>query len=267
MQNLTRLELPRCCFEPGVLSDKTLQQHLNLSSNEGVGGVISQGDVQQLLSHLQALQQLTYLSARGTLVAFDVDGDPPAAPYSAVTANSKLQHLDISDCTLPAGVWQHLFPTGRQLPHLTSLNISAVKQPDRSAAAPVGTRLASCCPGLQTLDLGWLKYIVELLAPLQELSGLHTLTLATLSQFGPLAPEAMQGLLAVSQLTRLEGLKLASHNHRHGRSRAAATDDATEAAHKVGLPGTTEPSAPHRPHASRSGGAVGCFMHLRNLAS
>jgi hypothetical protein len=61
-----------------------------------------------------------------------VDGDlrvvdqgiPPAAAYAALTASSKLQQLDISSCVLPAGVWQYVFPVGRQLPHLQKFDMA-----------------------------------------------------------------------------------------------------------------------------------------------
>jgi hypothetical protein len=72
-----------------------------------------------------------------------------------------------------------MFPAGRQLPQLRSLDIAYVTQPDGTeAAAPEGTRLVSCCPALQALSMRGLQCSAELLTPLQRLSGLHTLTLA-----------------------------------------------------------------------------------------
>jgi hypothetical protein len=105
----------------------------------------------------------------------------------ALTASSKLQHLDISKSSLLVGVWQHVFPAGRQLLELTSFNISCVHHltaapprrfaaaANRFAAAPAGTCLAKCCPNLRSLDMRWLQCSAELLAPLQGLSGLHKL--------------------------------------------------------------------------------------------
>ena len=58
-----------------------------------------------------------------------------AADFSALTASSKLQHLSLSRCWLPAGVWQHMFPAGRQLPQLRSLKITYVRErPSRDTA-------------------------------------------------------------------------------------------------------------------------------------
>ena len=130
------------------------------------------------------------------------EGNPPAAAFSALTASSKLQHLDLNRCMLPAAVWQHVFAAGRQLPQLRYLNIGHVTKASSgaaAAAAPEGSRLVSCCPGLQHLDVQQLQYSAEGLAPLQRLSELHTLRLATNSG---------EGLEAVSQLTGLQELYL-----------------------------------------------------------
>lgn len=133
--------------------------------------------LEQLLSHLQPLQQLTFLVMKNTLWA-DHQDDPPAAAYAALTTSSKLQHLDLTGCRLPAGVWQHMFPTDRQLPQLQSLQLIGVKQLAGGAAtAPDGSLLVSCCPGLQKLDMEGLQARAGVLSPLQGLSALHTLRL------------------------------------------------------------------------------------------
>jgi hypothetical protein len=159
--------------EPEALAGKTQLQHLDLDLNYTVLGAAA--EVAQLLSHIQQLQELTHL--RLPHLRADGEGAPPAAAYSALTASSKLQHLDITDCRVAAGIWEHLFPAGRQLPHLRSLNIAHVQEPNRVIAImPEGSRLASCCPSLQTLDLGGLQGLnAARLAPLQGLSGLQTL--------------------------------------------------------------------------------------------
>ena len=82
-----------------------------------------------MLSHLQDLQQLTHLTLRGVLRkgwGTTDSAEPPATAYAALTASSKLQHLDISSSKLPAGVWQHVFPPSRQLPHLHILDLGWV---------------------------------------------------------------------------------------------------------------------------------------------
>jgi hypothetical protein len=107
------------------------------------------------------------------------DSAPPAAAYSALTASSKLQHLDINGCLVPEGVWQHVFPSGRQLPDLRELNISALMHlTGEFAALPDATRLASCSQKLECL---WVEMLIEqpeMLPPLQQLSGLRVLHLA-----------------------------------------------------------------------------------------
>jgi hypothetical protein len=108
-------------------------------------------------------------------------GFPPASAtaFSALTASSKLQHLNIADCMLPAGVWQHVFPAGRRLPRLHTLLMECfVHRPSSPAIVLEGSRLVSCCPGLQYLDMRHLKYTAELLDPLPGLSNLRTLLLS-----------------------------------------------------------------------------------------
>lgn len=113
---------------------------------------------------------------------------------------------------LPPGVWQHVFLAGRQLPHLQLLDISCVTvsngRPGRIAAAPEGTRLAACCPGMQSLTLKHLQYSADLLASLTGLGGLHTLHLATEGKG--------EGLGVVGQLTGLRELHLDAANSAKG---------------------------------------------------
>jgi hypothetical protein len=184
--HLTCLKLSHCSIEPGVLDSKTQLRRLTLAScsmSSGIFGTPAATSMAQLLSRLQQLQHLQHLQLTHMNLAPSVWGadcaNLPTAGLSALTASSKLWHLDLSWCTLPTGVWQQLFPAGRQLPHLKSLVISYVKQSYFCYAAPPdGSLLVSCCPGLQSLDMRGLQYSAELLAPLQGLSGLHTLSLA-----------------------------------------------------------------------------------------
>jgi hypothetical protein len=102
--------------------------------------------------------------------------DCPASAYSALTGSTKLQYLDISGCTLPLCVWQHIFPADRHLPHLRSVNVSMVRQPaGGQAVAPDGTGLVRCCPGLQALDMQLLQCSTIQLGPLSVLTGLSAL--------------------------------------------------------------------------------------------
>jgi hypothetical protein len=128
---------------------------------------------------------------------------PPAAAFAALTGSSKLEHLDIQGCSLPAGAWEHMFPTGRQMPQLESLFLSGVVQPSgERAAVPEISRLVSICPGLQSLTIRGLQCSAEQLAPLTGLRSLHTLQL-TVPQG---SPEAVIGYMC--QLTGLEKLDM-----------------------------------------------------------
>lgn len=192
LQHLTRLVLHSCAvlLQPGALAALTQLQHLAVVQSK----ILSDSDpefedtaaagTQQLLSDLQHLQQLTHLDLESTLPPWDYRDQPYASPeaYTALTASSRLQQLDISNNRLPAGVWEHIFPSDRQLPHLRTLDISWVRHPADvlpwSTEAPLpGALLASCCPGLQTLRVKGLEYPTEGLAPLQLLSSLRELVL------------------------------------------------------------------------------------------
>ena len=200
------LEVVAPAVEAGVLAGKTQMQHLDLGGCCMPGGAAG---VAQLLTNLQGMQQLTHLNLRssaraaGGLLLYMQEGTPPAAAFSALTASSKLQFLSVPHCMLPAGVWEHLFPAGRQLPYLQSLDIRCVSQLGGSdATAPEASRLVSCCPSLQKLDMDMLQCNAEPLTPLQGLSGLHTLHL------GVSGPTAAEGLAAVCQLTGLRALSM-----------------------------------------------------------
>jgi hypothetical protein len=62
------------------------------------------------------------------------------------------------------------------LPQLQYLDISFAKEADGSAAVPDTSALVSCCPGLQSLKVLSIPCSTAQLAPLQQLTGLHTLT-------------------------------------------------------------------------------------------
>ena len=117
-------------------------------------------------------------------------------------------------CRLPLGrlaawgpgadAWEFIFPAGRQLPHLKELDISYVQVPyGGPASAPDGTRLLKCCPGLQSLKMRDLHYTTENMAPLKQLSGLHTLALYSNRIYFLTA-----ALEVVGQMTRLQELAL-----------------------------------------------------------
>jgi hypothetical protein len=223
---LTRLETPLFDVEPGALAGKTQLQHLHLNNCTILGEAAG---VAELLSHLKHMQQLTYLDLQDSLQydwVRDASGDvlfvkqerrssgdnrvanPPAAAFAALTASSKLQHLNISCCSLPSGVWTHIFPAGRQLLHLHHLDIGDVHDwlvyPTSVCTwdPPLeGNQLVSCCPGLHSLKLANWPFRKELLAPLRALSGLHTLCVSS-------ATSKRRALEVVCRLTGLRALEV-----------------------------------------------------------
>jgi hypothetical protein len=102
LQGLTRLlglrlGLESCVFETSTLLGMTQLQRLELAGGFALGA--------QLLSHLKPLQQLTFLSLPNSY-GYLGPRTPPAASFSALTASTKLQVLDISSSTLAPGSWQ-----------------------------------------------------------------------------------------------------------------------------------------------------------------
>jgi hypothetical protein len=187
-----------CCrFEGAVLAGRMLLLHFALQECVVQGGAAG---VTELLSHLQDVRQLTHLA-----LGYSLQAIAPTAAYSALTASSKLQHLEVSGCVLPEGVWQHVFNSSRKLPHLRYLDVGDVSHPSDPALAPEGSRLVSCCPGLQTLWMKDLQYSAGLLAPLAGLSGLHELNL---DPWGG----TTEGLDEVCMLTQLKQLWLWGHS-------------------------------------------------------
>jgi hypothetical protein len=195
LQRLTCLKVISSCngeqFEPDALTSKTQLQHLEVVACGIPGGSVG---IAELLSHLQHLQQLSYLKFQ---LNYGIGGPgPPAAAYSALTSSSRLQHLEIGYWPVPVGGRLQLFPAGRQLPHLTMLDFG-----DLDAATVLkGSRLVSCCPALQSLRVTCDHDSSELLGTLTGLSSLCDLGLYHSGGSSP------GGLEVVCQLTGLRAL-------------------------------------------------------------
>ena len=145
MQHLTHLELLPCwSLEVSVFDGKIQLQHLALYD---MG--MSAEQVAQLLSHLQHMRQLTHLSLDTALDSHD-EGSPPAAAYAALTASSKLALLNICACRVPAGAWQHILPTGKQLPHLTEFDLAHLEQPSGDEGKGYPQQAAALSAAAQT---------------------------------------------------------------------------------------------------------------------
>jgi len=104
---------------------------------------------------------------------------PSAAAYSALTASSQLQHLEVLSGELPAGAWQQMFQPSRRLPDLRYLglhgdNETPWQHPAQRLGAADMQAMVSCCPALETLILGpQIRVLTS--APLQQLTGLRSL--------------------------------------------------------------------------------------------
>ena len=101
LQQLTHLKVQgekgyttSAVFEASALAGKTQLQHLELVQCTIIPIKVgrSPGSA-ELLSHLEHVQQLTFLSLSNSLCT---SLGPPITAYSALTASSKLQHLDLS---------------------------------------------------------------------------------------------------------------------------------------------------------------------------
>jgi hypothetical protein len=123
---------------------------------------------------------------------------------------------------LPEGVWHHVFPTGKQLLHLQSLGVSEKPEdyPDGHLVAQEGSRLLSCCLGLQSLSMWDSRYNTELLAPLTGLSSLTELNLSTagestayLDGWEPVNSQSLDVWEVVCQLTGLRHLMVATYGN------------------------------------------------------
>jgi hypothetical protein len=127
----------------GALAGKSKLRRLDLLHCGMPGGAT---ELAQLLLQLHSLQQLKHLNLRGTVREVR-EGTPAAAAFAGLTASSKLQHLNISCCTLPAGAWQHIFSAGRRLSHLTALDISGTLNPfGKLSPLLTATNLSAAAP-------------------------------------------------------------------------------------------------------------------------
>jgi len=125
---------------------------------------------------------------------------PSAAAYSALTASSHLQQLEIQGCELPACAWQQMFPPGRCLPELRRLWLQAeYNRGTRQQLSPADMQaMVSCCPALAYLYLGP-QVIVSTAVPLQQLTGLISLFM-----YAPFQDNAP----SIARLTDLQSLHL-----------------------------------------------------------
>jgi hypothetical protein len=195
MQQLTHLELGFWTkVEAAALGHLLHLQHLDIWFDV---------DVAAALSHLQQMTQLTYLRWG----AWDTDEDVPlpAAAYSALTASSHLQHLEVrSTAAIHAPLWQHLLPTARLMPHLQVLMTYELYHPDQPGwSCSDVPRFVTSCPGLRKLTVG-ADCSSQQLAQLSGLTGLRQLAVGVVDN----AIQPLAQMEALAELTALQGLTL-----------------------------------------------------------
>jgi len=152
-------------FEPSVLAAATQLTHLDLQTDEDMGGVRDGACVLEVLSKLQHLDYLNFSPLECNL-------PPPSPAYQAwVASSSKLRVLHVGSCDLPDGALAHIFPSAPSLVVLPRLEELYVYQIPPGAMAGV----MRCCPALQRLALGGELPGCTHLAALSQLSALTRL--------------------------------------------------------------------------------------------
>jgi hypothetical protein len=162
----------------------------DLSQAEGPGS---------LLLHIAQLPPLLQLDV-------SVEVWPAAGPaYSALTASSSLEFLGLSQATLPAGVWPHVFPVARNLPHLTRIDFDGAQGmpdvPSAMAAADI-LNLVRCCPNLCGIDALALQHGLHV-SELCKLTALTSLGLQYADSTAHSSSASMRGLASVVQIQAL----------------------------------------------------------------
>lgn len=221
-------------LEPDLLASLSRLRDLNL--NAWASKHSSEDAVAAFLGALSQLTGLTALQLQHVLQLQDnlLPNVGPAAPQqqldpaacAALTASTLLQRLHVSCATLPEGVWQHTFPTGRLLPNLRELQLSGITALLGDAELLL---LVQACPGLTALLLKRALQTGVSLAPLLQLKQLRDLELQHIhgdSESGVLAQltglvrlHDSHGHLSAQGLLKLTALRQLTHLHIHCSSR------------------------------------------------
>jgi hypothetical protein len=136
------LEVSGVEFDMALLASLQSLHHLAITVALAPVGV--QGAGLTVLSSLTVLQHLQ-------LTPHIVPDQPTPADIAALTASSQLTYLDIGS-GIARGQYSHMFPAGRQLPHLRGLRATM----GLLAGYQDTTSLGRCCPNLQHLELSHL---------------------------------------------------------------------------------------------------------------
>jgi hypothetical protein len=170
---LKHLLLDEASVYPTLLVGMPLLESLAWHGNTDVHDSRCMFDLLPVLSRVQQLTSLHLSGIRGTTTAPE---------FAALTASSKLEHLQLSDCScnIPPIAAQCMFAAGRCLPHLRTVHIAGkvahLWRNTLTLGAGDAGRLAACCPGLQSLShLVFAAVGAAELQPLLQLSALTQL--------------------------------------------------------------------------------------------
>jgi hypothetical protein len=119
LTNLRSLELTRCTFTTSAVSRLTALTALHMQNIRATEALHV-----AFFPWLESLP-LAVLSVGGVNGPSGV-AVAPAAAWAALTASSALQQLDLSSANPPREAWPHIFPAGRQLLQLTSLQLPSI---------------------------------------------------------------------------------------------------------------------------------------------
>lgn len=187
---LQHLALEDCpSLDPALLRPMTNLHHLQISHTDLTGGAAGTAD---FLTWLSRLQGLTHLDLSRSMWRPNAGAANPAA-YSAFTASSSLQILDLTAAWLPAGAWAGIFPPSRQLPQPRS--VCLVNTPNSLSSSDLAS-LVACCPGVRSLDLARSGSYGDELSVFQQLTSLTKLSVA-----------CSNSQVATTVLPRLTGLR------------------------------------------------------------
>jgi len=169
LSNLQYLDVYMANISPAVLLSMPQLRSLKLDecvvlNYDEVDESFHQPPVQPVVDLLAVLSKLTLLEKLSIQRPYNwctVEALAPA--FAALTASSRLQYLTVlgeDEPPLPMGAVQHMFPAGRRLPALTSLQFRAHCVDDESilqgwciSGAELHS-IADACPALQSVHLG-----------------------------------------------------------------------------------------------------------------
>ena len=198
--SLTRLGL-LSPMEAGLLSliPADLQ---DLSIEHGVHGPAVGPD--SFLSGLARLQNLNRLYIDPYK---NMHWPAPGPVYSALTASTGLISLEIIEPQFPKGVWQHVFPAKRILPHLNFISVPHKAEwgdrgPEFAWGAADVSGLVGCCPNLHMIEEIHLQHGMHV-SQLHRLTALTYVNLIYDRDSVAAFEQSVKGLAGLSQIRHM----------------------------------------------------------------